>query len=186
VSSRRSARRVPWGMTLVELLVAVCLASLLLMGAWPWCWTMVQASHQTAQRAEAESSLAFAGRLFTSEARRAVALGDGAGGGCGSSSVTLQTFDAVTGQTQAVTYRYDPARRVLWRKASGSYVAERLSSCDFTYFGADGSQILPGSGGALSVDDLYSVRSLGLRLVIEGDDRPCVREWIVALRVWGR
>ena len=173
-------------MTLIELLVAVCLASVLLMGAWPWCWTMVQASHQTAQRAEAESSLAFAGRLFTSEARRAAALGDEAGGGCSASSVTLQVFDAVTAQTQAVTYRFDPTRRVLWRKASGSYVAEDLSICDFTYFGADGSQILPGSGGALTADDLYSVRSLGLRLVIEGDDRPCVREWVVALRVWGR
>ena len=75
---------------------------------------------------------------------------------------------------------------MLWRKAPGSYVAENLSTCSFAYFRADGLQILPGSDGALTADDLLSVRSVGLRLGTEGADRPFVREWIVAWRVWGR
>lgn len=182
-SNLNDARWAPRGMTLIELLVAVCLACVLLMGAWPWCWTIVRSSQRTAEYAEAQSSLAFAGRLFTSEVRRAVALGDGAGNGCSVSSVTLQVVDAATAQTQVVTYRYDPARRVLWRKASGSYVADRLSACSFTYFAANGKQITTGPDGALAVDDMSSVSSLKLRLAIEGDGQSCVREWVVALRV---
>ena len=109
MSYPNAARRVARGMTLIELLVAVSLASVVLVGAWPWCWTIVRTSHQSAERAEAESSLAFAGRLFTSEVRRSAVLGDATGRGCSASAVVLQVVNAITGKTEVVTYRYDPA-----------------------------------------------------------------------------
>lgn len=183
---RSAERDANSGLTLVELLVAVCLASLVLMGAWPWCWGMVRESSAASQRAEAESSLAFVGRLFSSEVRRAVGLAEGTGLGCGESSVSLLLRDAVTDRTEVVTYRYDSARGVLWRKSPSSYVAERVRACAFSYFGVDGRQIVPPHGGVLATGDLACVSAISLGVLIASGDGVCERTWVTALRVSGR
>jgi Tfp pilus assembly protein PilW len=174
------------GLTLIELLVAICLASMILMGAWPWCWTMVRECHEKTQREQVASSLAFAGRLFTSEVRRASGLGDEEGRGCGASSLALKVADVATGRTELVAYRYDPARAVLWRKAPGSYVAEGLSSCRLSYSRADGSEVLLSPDGTVAAGDLDSVRAITLDVAVELDNEVCERSWTVALRTSGR
>ena len=183
--SRRRPRRPHGsrGFSLVELLVASAIGAILLAGAWPWCWSLVRSSSRAATEAEAETALCFAGRLFQSEMRRASGLAPATAATQTANSVTVVLPPSAAGPAESVTYRYDPVREVLWRNAPGSYVVDRLASCRFTFYAADGAELPLGVGGTLPPESVPLVRLVCLTAARRAGDTVIERRWSVSLRV---
>lgn len=134
------------GFSLVELLIAASLASILLAASWGWVWTTASAARRTDARGQDATAQAFAARMLRADLARCIALGTPDQGVCGPTSLTLVTRDAARGTDEIVTVAWDPRRGVLWRKATGSYLAEGVVSCAIRYFAHDSSEVVPVNG----------------------------------------
>jgi hypothetical protein len=153
------------GFTAVELLVACVIGGLALAAAWSWLYTSAAAGERGLRRLEAETSLAFVERTTAAELRRARRFLASPAPGCSDHSVAfvVATDD---GTTETITYVWNPATRVLWRKAPGSHLVSGVTSFTLGYLDAAGAELAP-AGGSLSVADLTRVRSLRLSLTLE-------------------
>ncbi len=138
-----TARR---GFSLVELLIAASLTTLLLGAAWAWVWTAAAEARETDARAQGATSHGFAARRLRADLERCVGLGLPEQGVCGPAGVALVCRDPLTGADEVVTVGWDARRDVLWRKAAGSYLAEGVTACVFRYFARDGGEIVPVNG----------------------------------------
>jgi len=170
------------GFSLVELLVAVCVTTVVLCGGWSWCWTVTKSCAAGSDRLDAASSLAFVRRLSTNELDGADALVATSSAVC---SATAIAFDARSGAGPAlelVTYVYDPDRHVLWRKDPGSHLAEGVDDFSVTYFDAGGHALPLGSGGELAAADLPLVRRVQLTAVVRVSRQTASASWQVCLR----
>jgi type II secretory pathway component PulJ len=125
------------GVTLVELLVAACITSVALAGAWAWLWTAGGASRGAAGRAQAASAAAFAVRSLAEDLGMATSLACPPAGLSPDRALCIEhRHEGVPAETVLVVW--DPARRVLWHKAPGTYLADHVERFAVGYFGADG------------------------------------------------
>ena len=62
------------GLTLVELLVAACVAATALGAAWPWVWNAGATARAQVARAQAATSLSFALRIIDDDLAQATAV----------------------------------------------------------------------------------------------------------------
>lgn len=125
------------GVTLVELLIAACVASVVLSAAWAWLWNAGSAASAVAGRAEASTAAAFALRAVVDEVSLATGLCSPPAGLAPDRTLCLEhRHDGMAAETVLVVW--DPARRVLWRKASGTYLADHVERFAVQYFRADG------------------------------------------------
>jgi len=138
-SERRSADA---GVSLVELLVATVIAAVTLCSAWAWLWNVGIASSATADRSRAATAAAFAARCISKDLDVAVALQvppfaygpDRA----------LELIHLHPGAApESVLIVWDPTRRVLWRKASGTYLADHVARFAVTYYDGNGAMLTP-------------------------------------------
>ncbi len=134
------------GLTLVELLVAAALASGLLADAWGWVWTTAAAARRTDAGAQTVTAQAFAARMLRADLAACVGLCPPALGVCGPSRLALLCRDPLTGGDKVTVVAWDPTRGVVWRNASGSYLAERVTAFRVRYFAADGTELSPVDG----------------------------------------
>lgn len=138
VSRRPAVReRTRAGYSLVELLVAATIAGVVLAGAWAWLWNAGVASSSAADRARATTAAAFAVRCIADdlEAAASLQLPPAPYG----PARALDLVHLHPGQApENVLVVWDPTRRVLWRKASGTYLADHVSQFAFTYLDEDG------------------------------------------------
>jgi len=176
----------PWrsraaGLSLVELAVAVALASVVLAAGWSWFWSLHHASHRAAAGAELGTSLAYAQRMLSRDLRAATALGGGADSGCTQSAITL-VVPADDGSAVPVLYSWDRQRAVVWRKAPGSYLADGVTAFSVRYFDAGGEELAPPAADGLPVEAVRAVRRVRftLQMGVGEVSRGC--EWDVALR----
>ena len=131
------------GVTLVELLVATCVTAVALTGAWAWLWNAGGAARGAAGRAQAATAAAFAARTVADELGLATALCYPPAGMSADRALCLEhRHDGVTA-AETVLVAWDPARRVLWRKAPGMYLADHVERFAVDYFGADGRRLGP-------------------------------------------
>ena len=138
--ARRARMRSRAGVTLVELLVATCVTAVALTGAWAWLWNAGAAANGSAGRAQAATAAAFAVRSVADELGLATALVRPPAGLSPDRAVCVEhRHDGVAVET--VLLAWDPARRVLWRKAPGSYLADHVERFAVDYFGADGRRL---------------------------------------------
>jgi hypothetical protein len=130
------------GVTLVELLVAACVSAVALTGAWAWVWNAGAVANGSAGRAQAATAAAFAVRAVADEIGLATSLLYPPAGMSPDRALRLEhRHDGVP--VEVVLVAWDPARRVLWRKAPGTYLADHVESFAVAYFRADGTRMGP-------------------------------------------
>jgi type II secretory pathway pseudopilin PulG len=173
-------RGAPPGFTAVELLLACVIAGLALAAAWSWLFSSAAAGGREQRRLEAETSLAFVERLTAAELRRAAQLLASPAPGCSERSVTFIVLDD-DGMADTVTYVWNPATRVLWRKAPGSHLASDVESFAIGYLDGDGAVVTP-AGGSFSLAELARVRGLRLSLVLSCGKGQVEASWRVTPR----
>jgi prepilin-type N-terminal cleavage/methylation domain-containing protein len=128
------------GVTLVELLVASSVASVVLAGAWPWLWNAAVTTRALEGRSSAATSAAFAARMVRADLGAASAVLPPPAGYAAERSLRLQhRHDGSAAETVVVAW--DPARRVLWRNASGTYLADHVVGFAVEYYAADGTPL---------------------------------------------
>ena len=152
------------GFSLAEMIVATTIASFMLSVAWPWCWDVAQHWSRCAAQADDQSTLAAVRRVTLTEVRQAVCLLRTPATTCSARSLAfaMRQGDAMT----IVTYVWDQRRQVLWRKASGSHLAERVGAFAITYFDGDGRPLALEQDGTLPDDSLARVRRLRFSVTV--------------------
>ena len=121
----------------MELLVAVSVSAIVLGAAWPWLWAAGGTARRVDGRTQAATAAAFAARSLVTDVELATALLQPPAGRSPADCICL--LHRHPGEApETVLVVWDPARRVLWRKASGSYLADHVESFSLEYFGADG------------------------------------------------
>ena len=169
------------GFSLVELLVATAIASVVLAGGWAWCWTVSGTCAVGCERCDARSSLAFAQRLSAGELGQCVVLVSTPDARCSATSIAFVVPSGHGPTTELVTYVWDPARRVLWRKASGSHLAEGVDEFAVVYFDGQGRPLPLASGGELPDADLSLVRRVELTAVVRCEAQTVSAAWQICL-----
>ncbi len=169
------------GFTVIELVVACLVGAIALAAAWSWLFTSSSAASRQNDRLEAATSLAFVRRLSSAELRRAVLFLTSPAPGCSASSVVFVAARA-DGSTETVSYVWNPASRVLWRKAAGSHLASGVSAFVVDYLDDGGGAIGPADGGALAQAELARVRGVRLSVTIACRDGELTASWRVTPR----
>jgi prepilin-type N-terminal cleavage/methylation domain-containing protein len=120
------------GVSLVELLVATVIAGVALCSAWSWLWSTGVASSATVDRARASTAASFAARAVTEELELATGLREppAAYSAGGALSMSHTHPDQAL---ETVLVVWDPTRRVLWRKAPGTYLADHVERFTVSY-----------------------------------------------------
>ena len=169
------------GFSLVELLVAVVIAGVVLTAGWAWCWSISGSSAAVCARLDATSSLAYARRLTSAELGECLGLTSAPSCGC---SVTTIAFavPAGDGGAELVTYVYDPARRVLWRKSASAHLAEGVEAFSVTYRDAQAHVLACADDGRLAAAALPLVRRVDLTATVRCGAQSALASWRVALR----
>ena len=170
----RAALRIPGhsGVTLVELLIATCIAAVALAGAWGWVWNAGVAARAVGARAQASTADAYAVRVIADDLAQAAGLLPAPAGRLPSEAFSL-VHEHPGEPTETVTVVWDRARRVLWRKASGTYLADQVSAFSVRYFTADGSELAGASLG--TVQGLARVARLEVTVCAQRDGRAAAR-----------
>jgi type II secretory pathway component PulJ len=159
---RRSRGGPASGVTLVELLVATCVAAVALAGAWPWLWNIQATTDVVSARAQAGTSAAFAVRVVSDDLEQATALLVPALERSPSSALYLR-HDHPGEPPETVAIVWDAARRVLWRKASGTYLADHVEDFALRYFTAGGRQLDAGDFSSSAWPALVARVSVAVR-----------------------
>lgn len=170
------------GFSLVELLIAAVLATGLLGASWSWAWNLCATSRGGDAAMDAVSRVAAARRLLDRDvgvARLAPAVAPG----CSSECLTL-AITHLGEEPEIVTYRWDAARRVLWRKAPGSHVADGAAAFRLTYMGDDGAPLACAADGGLAPADADRVRALEVSLTVCSARASVTRTWSCSLGAW--
>ena len=169
------------GLGLVELMVALAITGMLLAAGWCWLVDVQGSALHGVRAAEVYTGGAFARRLMVCELRRSTGLSStGAGCSCHAVTFTVPAKDPL--QAEVVSYVWDESRRLLWRKASGSYLQE--SVCDFSVqlWDADGKPLEPGAGGVFTDGSIVSAARVRLSVTAECAGGPEESTVDVALR----
>jgi len=163
------------------MLVALAVATLLLIGAWSWLWTVAGASRDNGRRAETAADLAFAERLITRELRAAVRLVPDAGVGCSERSLSMALRSPGASAEDPVSYVWDPGRGVVWRKTASTYVAEHVTLFRVTYFDEQGAPIVPADAGRLSAHQAVVVARVLVEMCVRQGGSSANASWQIAL-----
>ena len=132
VSILRRSATARSGVSLIELLVATVIATVVLAGAWAWLWNAAVASSSTADRSRAATAAAFAARSIADDLDASASLQTLPSGYAPARALDLLHLhpEAVP---ESVLIVWDPAKQVLWRKASGTYLADHVSLFTISY-----------------------------------------------------
>ena len=170
------------GYSLVELLVALAVAGVVLTAGWAWCWSISGVSAVACARLDAASSVAFTRRLTSAELSECLGLVPSSPYyGSGATSIAF-AVPASDGHVELVTYVYDPARRVLWRKSPSAHLAEGVDAFSITYRDAHAHTLACDAGGGLPAVALPLVRRVDLSVTVRCGDQTAFASWQVPLR----
>ena len=143
------------GFMLVELLVAAVVAATILTAAFAWLWNVAALAGGADDRAQADTLVAAVSRAVAADLHAAVGVAEPPIGRDPSRSLTL-VHDHAASAAETVLVVWDPARGVVWRNASGTYVSDHITQFDVAYVLADGSLV---DGERMGPADWASVRA---------------------------
>jgi prepilin-type N-terminal cleavage/methylation domain-containing protein len=128
------------GFTLVELLIGASIAAVILSAAYAWLWNVGVFADGADDRAQAATLAAALSRAVVADINAGVGVVEPPSGRNPSRSLTLE-HDHVAGALEAVLIVWDPARGVVWRNASGTYIADHVTRFAVAYALADGTLV---------------------------------------------
>ena len=156
------ARRREYGFTLVEVLVAAAIAGMVLSAAYGWLWNVGAFATRTDDAAQAATIASAVSRAIAGDVRAAVTVATPPAGRDSSRSLAL-AHDHVAVAPEAVLIVWDPARAVVWRNASGTYLADHVTRFVVIYGCADGRRL---AGAEMLPRDWEGVRVVRVELVV--------------------
>ena len=156
-SSCPADSRADAGFSLVELLVASVIAGIVLSASLGWVWSVAALARAEDDRAQAATLAAAASRAVIADVRAAVGVRQPPAGRDPSLSVCV-VHDHSAAAAETVLIVWDPARRVLWRNASGTYVADHVSRFAVRYVLDGARQVDGASMGAAEWDAVRGVQ----------------------------
>ncbi len=150
----------PAGFALVELLVAAAVAGVVLAAAYGWLWDVAALAARQDARAQATTIAAGCARAVAADVRGCVALAAPPAGRSPDRTLALVRHrpDAAP---EDVLIVWDEARGVVWRNASGTYLADHVAAFAPAYILADG-RLVPGA--AMAAGDWAAVRGVRVDL----------------------
>ncbi|MBN2203846.1 MAG: hypothetical protein JW767_02380 [Thermoleophilia bacterium] len=179
-----SSGRGEGGLTLVEVLVAAVLACGLAAAAYTWLWGACDVCTGETRAADAQTRLAAVHRRLALDMAQALSLTrpvDGLSEG----RFALRLIDAA-GVLREVEYCWDPARQVLWRSSSSSYVADGVRGFTVAYLDDRGTPIDPatlgvGSDGRVSGAAALAVSASAAAAASSPGPSSAAAEWVFPL-----
>ncbi len=165
------------GFSLVELLVATAMAGVVLAAAYAWVWSVGTLAATTDDRVQASTIAAALARTLADDVGGAVEVTAPAVGRDPGGSLAL-VHDGVDEASEAVVIAWDPARGVVWRNASGTYVADHVRGFAVSFLLGDGRIV---DGTAMGAGDWRSVRAARAALDVEVGGAVIRREVCVGL-----
>jgi len=169
------------GFSLVELLVAVAIAGVVLTAGWAWCWSVSGSSAAACARLDAASAVAFTQRLTTAELEECLGLVAASSCRCSATSIAF-VVPASDGDTELVTYVFDPGRRALWRKSPSAHLVEGADTFAVVYRDADSRILTCDASGGLPAAALPLVRRVDLTITVRCGAQTAFASWQVPLR----
>jgi prepilin-type N-terminal cleavage/methylation domain-containing protein len=160
VSPLHARSRSGAGFALIEVLVAAVVAGVVLSGAYGWLWSVAALARRTDDRVQAATLVDAAARGIADDVRHSsVVLAPPAGRDV---ARTLALVHRHVGQSQeAVLLVWDPSRRVVWRNASGTYLADHVGRFGVAYRLDDGRLV---AGADMAMCDWPSVAAIRIEL----------------------
>jgi len=167
------------GLTLVEVLVAAVLACGLAVAAYTWLWGTCGACAGETRAAEAQSRLAAVHRRLALDMAQALGLTRPLDG-LSERRFALRLIDAA-GVLREVEYCWDPARQVLWRSSSSSYVADGVRGFTVTYLDDRGAAVEPAMLGVGSDGRVDGAVALAVSASATAGSSSAEAEWVFPL-----
>jgi type II secretory pathway component PulJ len=162
------------GVTLVELLVATCVTAVALAGAWAWLWSAGGVVRAAAARAQTATSAAFVVRSVADDLGLAAALScPPAGMSPDRALCMVHRHGGAPAETVLVAW--DASRQVLWRKASGTYLADHVESFVVEYFRADGRRLESGDFATADWPYLVARVTVTVEVTVDGHTARATR-----------
>lgn len=156
----RADRRAGAGFSLVELLAASVIAGIVLSASLGWVWSVAALARADDDRAQAATLAGAASRAVVADVRTALGVRQPPAGHDPSRSLHL-AHDRPAGAAETVLIVWDPARRVLWRNASGTYLADHVSRFAVWYVLGGARRV---DGAAMGESDWDAVRGVRVEL----------------------
>ncbi len=135
---RETTRPSGGGFTLVELLVGASIAAVILAAAYAWLWNVAALADGADDRAQAGTLAAAVSRAVAADVHAGVCVVEPPAGRDPSRSLSI-VHDHAAVAAEVVLIVWDPARGVVWRNASGTYIADHVSGFAVEYVLADGA-----------------------------------------------
>jgi prepilin-type N-terminal cleavage/methylation domain-containing protein len=126
------------GFSLVEVLIALVVAGVVLSASYGWVWSLGALARVHDDRAQAGTIAAAAARSISDDIRAAVAV-EPPSAADPSRALTL-VHDHVGAAREEVTIVWDSGRRVVWRNAPGTYIADHVTAFAVAYALQDGRE----------------------------------------------
>jgi prepilin-type N-terminal cleavage/methylation domain-containing protein len=155
-----SDRQADAAFSLVELLVASVIAGIVLSASLGWVWSVAVLARADDDRAQAATLAAAASRAVIADVRAAVGVGQPPAGRDPVLSLFL-VHDHPGAAAEEVLIVWDPARRVLWRNASGTYLADHVSHFAVCYDLGGGQRV---DAASMSGADWQAVRTVQVQV----------------------
>jgi prepilin-type N-terminal cleavage/methylation domain-containing protein len=146
--------------TLVELLIAAAVAATVLGAAYGWLWNVAALASRADDRAQAATLAATASRAIAADVKASLRVAEPPSGRDRARSLAL-LHDHAGVAPEAVLVVWDPARGVVWRNASGTYLADHITGFSLAYVLAGGGLV---QGAAMSPSDWDAVRAVRVDL----------------------
>ena len=131
------------GFTLVEVLVAAVVTGVVLAASYGWLWSVAALARRTDDRVQATTLANAAVRAVEGDVHASIGVGPPPGGRDAARSLAL-VHRHVGIAPESLLVVWDAARRVVWRNASGTYIADHIGSFSLSYRLRD-RRVIPGS-----------------------------------------
>jgi prepilin-type N-terminal cleavage/methylation domain-containing protein len=125
------------GFTLVEVLVAAVVTGVVLAASYGWLWSVGALARSTDDRVQATTLADAAVRTVQGDVHASIGVAPPPAGRDVALSLAL-IHNHPGRASEGLLFVWDAARRVVWRNASGTYIADHISSFGVGYRLRDG------------------------------------------------